>query len=465
MGDIRAFLPAQKARSGSRVASTYSVPVSSLNSKDVEAHQKYLTLQARCSFGAPPPAFEAWSIVDGVLHVPRFYGMHRFGPAETDDRVEGDAINISFQGQLNEVQLRANAATDEKHFSRQGDGGCIICLPCGYGKTVWAIHQIVRLGQKACILVHKGILRDQWKASFERFCPGVKVGIIQGNVFQVDGYDVVIAMVMTMARREQDPRMDVFGVVCCDEAHHLAAPVMHQALGMFRARYVIALTATKERPDGLTPLLHWSLGEEGFRIERESEPVRVSVALFTGGTREVTTRDGNPLMSLMITNLAKHAGRNAFIASRILALHRVGRIIIILSDRLEQLRILKGMVLAGGIDENSIGLFTGTTKEAEREAQLSRPVIFSSFPMANEGLDRRELDTCIMASPKGRVTQCIGRVQRPCATKQSPLVIDIADDVSIFKQLRFKRQKEYQKNGYEVQVMSAHDATEEAWFR
>ena len=142
-------------------------------------------------------------------------------------------------------------------------------MPCGYGKTVWAVFQIARLRRKACILVHKAVLRDQWKAAFEKFCPGIRVGCIQGKTFQVEGYDVVIAMVMTMARRTRDERMDVFGVVCCDEAHHLAAPVMHQSIGMFRARYVIALTATKDRPDGLTPLLHWSLGEEGFRVERD----------------------------------------------------------------------------------------------------------------------------------------------------------------------------------------------------
>ena len=466
MGDIRAFLPARGARPGSRNGSTYSIPIKSLTSRELETHQKELTIQAKCSFGQPPPPYVAWTIVDDILHVPRFYGMHQFGQAETDDRVLGEEIDVKFEGTLTDVQQRANAAVNERHFSLNGDGGCIICLPCGYGKTVWSVAQIARLKRKACILVHKSVLRDQWKAAFERFCPGIRVGFIQGkDVFQVDGYDVVIAMVLTMARREYDPRMDVFGVVCCDEAHHLAAPVMHQSLSMFRARYVIALTATKDRPDGLTPILHWSLGKEGFRVERDCESVQVSIALFRGATREITTRDGNPLMSVMVTKLAQHKGRNLFIAQRIFALHNVGRTIIVLSDRLEQLRILRGMIVDFGIDDDKIGLFTGTTKEADREAQLSRPIVFSSFPMANEGLDRRELDTCIMATPKGRVTQCIGRVQRPCETKKSPLVIDVADDISIFNQLRFKRQKEYQKQGYSVQILSAHDVEDESqWF-
>ena len=85
--------------------------------------------------------------------------------------------------------------------------------------------------------------------------------------------------------------------------------------------------------------------------------------------------------------------------------------------------------------------------------------------MANEGLDKKEADTCVMATPKSRVVQCIGRVQRPCATKQAPLVLDVADDVSVFAQLRWKRQKLYAKEKYEVQVVSC-DAEESGqnWF-
>ena len=52
-----------------------------------------------------------------------------------------------------------------------------------------------------------------------------------------------------------------------------------------------------------------------------------------------------------------------------------------------------------------------------------------------------------MATPKARVIQCIGRVQRPCPTKQSPLVLDVADDVGVFEQLRWKRQRLYGKEG------------------
>ena len=60
--------------------------------------------------------------------------------------------------------------------------------------------------------------------------------------------------------------------------------------------------------------------------------------------------------------------------------------------------------------------------------------------------------------------QCIGRVQRPCENKKSPLVIDIADQLSIFTSMRWKRQKMYRNENYEVQVLPALTTADDAWF-
>jgi len=97
------------------------------------------------------------------------------------------------------------------------------------------------------------------------------------------------------------------------------------------------------------------------------------------------------------------------------------------------------------------------------QVELAKPIVMCSYGMANEGLDKREADTCVMATPKGRVTQCVGRIQRPCDTKQVPLVVDVADDSSpIFVQLRWKRQRAYAKEKYELQVL--HASEKQGWF-
>ena len=69
----------------------------------------------------------------------------------------------------------------------------------------------------------------------------------------------------------------------------------------------------------------------------------------------------------------------------------------------------------------------------------------------------------VMATPKSRITQCVGRIQRPCDTKQTPLVLDVTDeDAQFFQQMRWKRQREYRREGYDIQTLQA---SAEGWWR
>ena len=462
---MRAFLAPARPRAGTRVGATYRVPLAGIGEEELKDEQERLTLHPKVSFGAPPPPTLAYELRDGYLHVPRFYGLERYGPAEVDERVEGDAISLSFTGTLTEVQARAWEVVSQRELHpERGGGGVMICLPCGMGKTVLSTYMIAAHGRKTAVLVHKGVLRDQWKACLERFCPGVRVGVVEGPLFQVEDHDVVIMMVMTLAKRQYDPALfDSIGQVFCDEAHHMAAPVTNLAMRQFRARRVVALTATKDRADGLTPLLHWLMGPEGFSAKRDGEKVRVSVVTFKGNCREVLGRNGSPIWSVMIKQLVRSASRNAFLADRVAAMRRNGRVIMVFSDIIEQLKTLREMVGQRGVPAEEIGLFDGSTREADRAAQLARPIVMCSYGMANEGVDKKEADACVMATPKSRIIQCVGRVQRPCEGKQMPLVLDVVDDAPIFRNMRWARQRIYSAERYEVQVLP-HDSAESAWF-
>ena len=105
-----------------------------------------------------------------------------------------------------------------------------------------AIALMAKLGVKACIIVHKSVLAEQWYDSITRFCPNAKVGYLKGSLEDVADCDIVIAMILTLAKRDYDPQlMRTIGLVCVDEAHHLAARVFHQSVRHFCARYVLGL--------------------------------------------------------------------------------------------------------------------------------------------------------------------------------------------------------------------------------
>lgn len=462
---MQAFMT-QKARPGSRVGATYSLPLSSLSPMELEAEKMRLTMQPRSTYGPAPTSFDVYSVDNGRLTVPRFYGLERFGPAETDERCEGEALSsgTAFHGDLTEVQASAREAVLE-HL-RTKNHGAMICLPCGYGKTVLAVKLIVDLNRRAIIVVHKAILRDQWIEAFAKFAPTLRVRAVtgSGDLGDLSDVDVLVLMVLSLARREESTQLRRFGTVVCDEAHHIAARIMNQSMLNLASKNVIALTATKERTDGLTRLLHYSLGQEAFRIARNGgESVRVSIAVFPGGT-EIKTRDGRPLVAAMVNKLAVNATRNRFIGDRIRSLYARGRTVIVLSDRIQQLNHLRSQLTSHqAIPPEDVGLFTGATKASERTEQLQRRVVLCSFAMASEGLDKREADTLIMATPKANVIQAVGRIQRPSDTKKPPLVIDLADDISIFNQLRQKRERMYRAEKYEIQCLK-HDADAEEWF-
>ena len=58
----------------------------------------------------------------------------------------------------------------------------------------------------------------------------------------------------------------------------------------------------------------------------------------------------------------------------------------------------------------------------------------------------------------------MGRIQRPCETKMPPLVLDVVDDATVFANQRWRRQKLYSKEAYEVQVVPVATATPDVWF-
>lgn len=465
MISLNDFVIQTKRRRGSILGNTYSLPISSLTHEEYLDELKKLTLQAKVGFGAPPPPFKAFSIEDDRLHIPRFYGLERFGEAEVDERTEGDAIEINFVGTLTSIQEKAIQVIIKRCYSKNRSNGCISVLPCGFGKTVKALKMISILKRKTIVFVHKTILADQWIERIKTFIPDAKIGRIQGDVFDIDA-DIVIAMVLTVAKKNFTKNVfDSFGFAIFDECHHMAARVMNTATLMLNCKYIMGLTATKERADGLTPLLHWSLGPEGFRHECVTEQTKVTCMIYDGGNKkEIFYKDGQPAMSLMLTRLADDENRTLFIAQRMFDYYKYGRTIIVLSDRISQLKTLCNFLKTLGVDENDIGYLIGKTPKLERPSVLERRIIMCTYSMANEGLDKKKLDCLIMATPKGNCIQAIGRIQRPCGEKKTPLVLDVVDNHSIFSKLRWKRQNFYNKNNYKCQSVLCND-TNADWFQ
>ena len=390
------------------------------------------------------------------LYLPRFYGdtldiKHdvRFDDLEKKNRLNS-IINLrDYQTTVVEAACRA---LDTR-------GGGILACGTGTGKTSMALYIACHYRVKTLVLVHKSFLLQQWKTRIEEFVPGAKIGHIQGPVCDVENKDIVLCMLQSVATKEYAPQIfQDFGLVIADECHHLSAEVFCRALPKVASKYMLGLSATPTRKDGLTKVFKWYLGDIAYTYVRtDTDSVLAKRVLFTSPEphygKEKRNFRKNIALPQMINDIAATTDRNEVIVSEVAQYVLEDRQVMVISDRLAHLDILKDLVDSKNIVKEGklirTGFYTGRQKQKELVQNESCDVIFSSYGLVREGLDIQSLNTIILATPISDVVQVCGRIMRK-AHSCNPLVIDFVDSYSIFFSQAKKRLGFYQKSGYNI---------------
>ena len=247
-----------------------------------------------------------------------------------------------------------------------------------------------------------------------------------------DAPDVVIATVQTMAMVALPLAvLQTFGTVVVDEVHSMCARVFNLAMRRVPARRMLSLSATPTRRDGMHVALPWLCGVEVARLSRTWEHVDIRIVTYISpAARAITTPDGTVMLARMITQLCTDAKRTALIARKVDELHRMGRCVLVLTERVEHMIALQEAI--SQCTGETVGRLCGSTPQTEREGAVARRVLVATYPMCRQGFDKAELDTLVMATPVTAIEQCVGRILRPHPTKQTPLVVDVVDPYSIF---------------------------------
>jgi superfamily II DNA or RNA helicase len=146
-----------------------------------------------------------------------------------------------------------------------------------------------------------------------------------------------------------------------------------------------------------------------------------------------------------------------------------GRKILILSDRLAHLKILKegvDVILNTSIannelepDEFKTAYYIGKMKDYELNEATEADMIFATYGMAEEGLDIDKLNTLVFATPKRNIIQSIGRIMRKPINDGDikPLVVDIVDGFSVFHNWVKTRRKYYENKKYTISFYQAYN--------
>lgn len=441
------------------------------------------TNQAQMGMGCVPTV-QCYQENASKIYVPKFYGIKKFGPPEIDLVTPGEEIHLNYL-----LDLRPNQIDPVENCQRayREHGGGTLELGCGVGKTMIALYLAAWLGRKTLVVVHTEPLVEQWtERTRTAFGVACRLGRIQGPTFDVDNKDIVIAMLPTLAMKEfPDDAFDSFGHVIFDESHRIPSLVMSRALQKLNSTYMLCLSATPERADGLSIILRLHVGDYHYQMDNEYkrqqwQPATIERWEFRSTNVEYMQEHsmfnrmkGRDVInySLMLNQVMMYRPRIRFLAERIKELYDDPRrkILVLTKRRAEFIPLLLEELTSIGV--TSVGLYVGQGTaaaskkgKARRKAQLedsaSQRVIIGTDQIASTGLDIPGLNALVFASPMRDIRQAIGRIFRMRHEGIEARVIDIIDKVTGFSATAAARRKYYTEQRYTVENKKYYDPTD-----
>jgi len=441
----------------------YILKKNSINVNKLNSIKKELTIIIKDDTFSIKPKLHNYNLYiekEDIIYLPRYYGIQLFGYDVNYKYPIPENINLTFSGNLYENQKNIiNEIIPKLKNIKNGYGG-ILCIPTGGGKTTLSLYIISILKVKTLVIVNKEFLLNQWKERILQYLPNTKIGHLQQEHIDIENKDIVIAMIHSISMKNYSREyFKDFGFCIVDEVHHSSSEIFSQIYKKINTKYMLGLSATPKRKDKLEKIFHWYIGPTLLHIKQNTElTVNINIYKFTSNHSnfciEYNKFTKKPLITKMITNIVKIHERNKLIVDIIKTL--TGRKILLLSDRIEHLNIIYDLTK---LLDFTIGFYKGGMSKSDLEKTSTCSLILGTYSMASEGLDIKDLDTLILATPKSDIVQSIGRIMRKKSHEyiNVPLIIDIYDDLSSFYYQYLKRKKIYIKNNYNITFVNFSD--------
>ncbi len=434
---------------------------------------KYASAEAAGVETDEPPRDRLWKKTTTHLLVPRGLGEQHL-PARiklVDNRAWRPIRFPETILELDTGKYRGQKAwvrkiTDE--FKEQS--GIIAQAETGFGKTVCACAVIFRMKQRTLILVHTEFLLEQWIGRLIAYgLPRQQIGIIHQDQCDFGGrHKVSVAMIKSLlSRRGKYPRelYRTFGLVVIDEVHRMGATTFRQTISLFNSRYRLGVSATPKRKDQCEQVFTAHIGALSVvgrkraikpkivpRIERH-QIIDNRLKAWRGGGM-------NDNLAKIDSYLTTHRRRNARIISILMNAIKNKRRVLLLTSRRAHIELLTLQLLAaldptGKTDiDKVVGWLVGGRRKSkaakkDAEAQKKRRILLGTYHFAEEGLDIPALDVMILATPRSRVVQAVGRILRELPDKKKPVVVDFVDiGIGLTEGMAWARWAQYSKSGW-----------------
>jgi superfamily II DNA or RNA helicase len=242
-----------------------------------------------------------------------------------------------------------------------------------------------------------------------------------------------------------------YGFIIVDECHHLPAFTFEACVRKAPVRYILGLTATPYRRDGLQEIIALQCGS----IRHSMAPIENSFSrtLLLRETPFTFSADEDPSIQEIFRCLIRDDTRNELIRTDVCQALTEGRRCLILSHWKEHCELLAAglrergktpLVLSGTLGKKTRSAILVSLQNTPSDKEL---VIVATGQYLGEGFDCPQVDTLFLAFPlsfKGKLIQYVGRALRSHEDKSSVRVYDYVDTkVPILRKMYAKREKTY----------------------
>jgi len=325
--------------------------------------------------------------------------------------------------------------------------------------TILSLYIITQLKVKTLVIVHKSFLLNQWRERAEEFTNG-SVGIIQRDKIDIDNKQIVIGMLQSIAKDKYDSDIfKDFSIVIFDEAHHAPSEYFSRALPIISCKKTIALSATPKRNDRLEKVLFWYFGNIMYKLDNITNTnvlvYNYNYKLDHEKFREFKLRTGDINRAKTINKITTIGRRNKFIINIMIEMIEPLRKIIVLSDRIDHLKLLKERL--NKQSDITTSYYIGGMKIDKLQLAEKAQVIFATYSMAAEALDIPELNTLFMVTPRREVEQAVGRILRKVDINTRPIIYDFVDQLPTFINQNIYRKKFYNKMKFEQIIINVNE--------
>ena len=413
------------------------IPIDNLSLEQVEIVKKELTIRIKGGkyAGGVTKYVHPYFTTDKDIYIPMSFAFSRMKLKRKPRSGYPEISEIAFVGSLREEQIQVRKEALE---ILSKTGSVILSLYTGCGKTFCAINLACKIKLKTLIVVNKLILIKQWEKSIIDVCPTANIQKLTTKSDLDEDCDFYIINAINVEKFE-DGFFDSIGCLIIDELHLILAETLCKSLQHVEPRYLIGLSATAYREDGLDVLINIFFGEN--RIIRTMFREHIVYCVYTGFTPEIVkTEDDKLNWSALLKDQSEDEERNNLSVS-IVSKHK-DRTFLILTKRVEQGRLLfKKLEEAGEVVSSLIG--------KEQEFDRSCRILVGTTSKCGTGFDFPELDALILASDMNDYfVQALGRIFRKQDT--IPIVFDLVDNNPVLMKHYKNRKEVYVKHGGKI---------------